>query len=301
MNTECTAGDRTAAERTRASRRGCRRSLQSVAIFCPPPRRSSAGSRAHIADDHDLAQARNLLHHLRHGPERIERLPAVEVAVRGDEHLRLDLAEAIEHAVRRRSPASTRTRWRRCWRWPAWRWPLRGHSAGSPPRDLPLQRPRPSAPRRRAPPRHAARDTRARAACRDRCGTRWRAGDRETAAGSRRNSAVRSGRSVRPACDPHSRSRAPCPNPRARRRSAPAPSRNRPGSLSTTRTGRRSPASFRLRRAFTQVMKRVTFASATRADEGLQIGCMDARLPHPSHCPAWPRAGSRSGAGIAPV
>ncbi len=41
------------------------------------------------------------------------RLAAVPVAVDGEEHRRLDLAEAVEHAAARRSPASTTTRSRR--------------------------------------------------------------------------------------------------------------------------------------------------------------------------------------------
>ena len=41
------------------------------------------------------------------------RLAGVAIAVGGEQHLRLDLAEAVEHAARRRSPASTTTRSRR--------------------------------------------------------------------------------------------------------------------------------------------------------------------------------------------
>ena len=55
--------------------------------------------RAHVADDDDARDARELLEHVRDVAERIERLAGVEVSVCGDEHLRRDLAEAIEHAA----------------------------------------------------------------------------------------------------------------------------------------------------------------------------------------------------------
>ena len=68
-------------------------------------------------------------------------LAVVPVAVAGDEQLRLDLAEAVEHALRRRNPASRTTRPRRARRPRACRRSSRACWAASPRRGRPASTP----------------------------------------------------------------------------------------------------------------------------------------------------------------
>ena len=123
----------------------------------------------------------------------------VSVAVDGEEHLRLDLAEAVDdgstpnsgHSSSRSLPAKP---------WPAARRRLRGHSAGSRPRGR-HDRPRDARARRaRGRPRRAARrrsassDPGSASARRPRCPTR---GDPPGAGSARPSSGARSGTSWR--------------------------------------------------------------------------------------------------------
>jgi hypothetical protein len=62
-------------------------------------RGADPGRRTQVVDHHALLHARQLFQHLRHLVLAVVFLAAIEVAVRAEEHLRLDLAEAIQHAL----------------------------------------------------------------------------------------------------------------------------------------------------------------------------------------------------------
>ena len=95
-----TAGGRTAAARTRAPSAGA----ASLPVAAVEVRQHEGPLRASAAP---AASCRDRL-------AAVEVPAAVAVAVDGEQHLRLDLGEAVDDAARRRSRASSSTRWRRC-------------------------------------------------------------------------------------------------------------------------------------------------------------------------------------------
>ena len=73
-------------------------------------------------------------------------LVAVAVAGDGEQHLGLELAEPVDHAARRRTPARRRPRWRRGSPWRGSRRASRGCSAGRPTTRSPRPTPEPPQP-----------------------------------------------------------------------------------------------------------------------------------------------------------
>ena len=62
--------------------------------------RVERGLLVHVGHEHDALDARDLFLDRAHGRHAIERLARVAIAVGGEQHLRRDLTEAIEHAAR---------------------------------------------------------------------------------------------------------------------------------------------------------------------------------------------------------
>ena len=94
-------------------------------------------------------------HQLRTTLAAVEVLAAVPVAVDREQDARLDLREAVDHAARRRTPASSSTRSRRSRRTRGTPRPPRGCSGGTRRRGRPAPRRARAGRRRSAPPRLA--------------------------------------------------------------------------------------------------------------------------------------------------
>ncbi len=125
----------------------------------PARRAAQTGERRasrEIPRHHAALHRRQLREHRGDALAHVVGLAAVGVAVAGEEHARLDLAEAVERRPARRSPASTTTRSRRDSPPRASRRSPPRCSAGSPRRDRRAARPARAAPAPRATPRRGA-------------------------------------------------------------------------------------------------------------------------------------------------